>query len=55
MKIQDKALIDGAGTRTLADQFGLERAAGERCARTRDHAESLKAAVERRDPQFVGA
>lgn len=52
---ESKALIDGAGTRTLAEQLVLERSAGERCSRTKDHAESLKAAVERRDPVFVGA
>jgi 2-(1,2-epoxy-1,2-dihydrophenyl)acetyl-CoA isomerase len=51
---ESKALIDSAGTRGLADQLQLERAAGERCSKTRDHAESLKAAVERRDPVFQG-
>ncbi|MGH6719577.1 MAG: enoyl-CoA hydratase/isomerase family protein [Alphaproteobacteria bacterium] len=50
-----KALIDGAGRRTLVEQLDLERTAGARCGRTRDHAEALKAAVEKRDPVFVGS
>jgi 2-(1,2-epoxy-1,2-dihydrophenyl)acetyl-CoA isomerase len=52
---QSKALIDGAGTRTLAQQLIEEKKAGEICAQSLDHKEALKAAVERRDPTFVGA
>lgn len=52
---QAKALIDGAASRSLAEQLVLERKAGELCAKSKDHKEALAAAVEKRNPRFVGA
>ena len=49
-----KRLLDTAHTRDLASQLEAERLAGERCARTEDHAEALQAANERRTPTFHG-
>jgi 2-(1,2-epoxy-1,2-dihydrophenyl)acetyl-CoA isomerase len=52
---QSKALLESAHTRSLADQLKAERAAGEICGKSRDSAEAIKAAVEKRTPVFVGA
>jgi enoyl-CoA hydratase/carnithine racemase len=38
----------------LEAELAEERAAGERCSATADHAEGLKAAYERRKPNFAG-
>jgi 2-(1,2-epoxy-1,2-dihydrophenyl)acetyl-CoA isomerase len=50
-----KKLIDNAHGRTLAEQQLEEQAAGRICAATKDHAEGLAAANERREPRFIGA
>ena len=50
-----KKLIDGAFGRSLAEQQIEEQAAGRICVTTRDHAEGLAAANERREPKFIGA
>jgi 2-(1,2-epoxy-1,2-dihydrophenyl)acetyl-CoA isomerase len=50
-----KRLMDTSHARSLPDQMLEEQAAGKFCAPTRDHAEGLAAANERRAPQFVGA
>ncbi len=51
---QTKVLLrDGAG-RSLAEQLHAEQAAGLLCGRSRDGAEALKAAVEKRTPHFIG-
>ncbi len=52
---QAKRLLNTAHTRSLADQQLEEVAAGKICALTKDHAEGLAAANERRAPKFVGA
>ncbi|ANY80860.1 enoyl-CoA hydratase [Microvirga ossetica] len=52
---QAKKLLNTAHTRSLADQQLEEVAAGKICALTKDHAEGLAAANERRAPKFVGA
>ena len=52
---QTKRLMNSALTRSLSDQQLEEVAAGKICAATRDHAEGLAAANERRAPRFVGA
>lgn len=49
-----KQLIDGAASRSLAEQQLAELRAGRICAKTEDHAEGLLAANERRAPRFVG-
>lgn len=49
-----KRLMDSAGERTLEQQLEEELAAGRLCAQTEDHKEGLAAAVERREPNFVG-
>jgi 2-(1,2-epoxy-1,2-dihydrophenyl)acetyl-CoA isomerase len=49
-----KRLMDSAETRTLAEQLEEERVAGQACAVSEDHKEGLAAAVERREPKFVG-
>lgn len=50
-----KMLIDSSNTRSLAEQQIAEQAAGRLCAPTKDHAEGLAAANERREPRFIGA
>lgn len=50
-----KKLLNSAHSRSLSDQQLEEVAAGKICAKTRDHAEGLAAANERRAPRFVGA
>lgn len=51
---QTKVLLrDGAG-RDLAEQLHAEQAAGLLCGRSQDGAEALKAAVEKRTPNFIG-
>jgi len=49
-----KRLIDGAMTRSLAEQLVLEKAAGDACAKSDDAAEAMRAAVEKRAPRFTG-
>jgi len=38
----------------LGTQLALESVAGKACARTADHREGLRAATERRAPEFQG-
>ncbi len=52
---QAKRLMNSAHSRSLPDQQIEELAAGKVCAATRDHAEGLAAANERRAPHFTGA
>lgn len=52
---QAKKLLNTAHSRSLADQQLEEVAGGKICAKTRDHAEGLAAANERRKPNFIGA
>lgn len=52
---QAKRLLNSANTRSLSDQQLEEVAAGKICATTKDHAEGLAAANERRAPRFIGA
>jgi 2-(1,2-epoxy-1,2-dihydrophenyl)acetyl-CoA isomerase len=52
---QAKKLLNTSNTRSLSDQQLEEVAAGKICALTKDHAEGLAAANERRAPRFVGA
>lgn len=52
---QAKKLLNSAHTRSLSDQQLEEVIAGKICARTKDHAEGLAAANERRAPRFIGA
>lgn len=52
---QAKKLLNTAHTRSLSDQQLEEVAAGKVCSTTKDHAEGLAAANERRAPQFIGA
>ncbi len=49
-----KTLMQSADRRTLEEQQREEVAAGEICAKTKDHAEGLAAAMERRYPSFTG-
>jgi 2-(1,2-epoxy-1,2-dihydrophenyl)acetyl-CoA isomerase len=49
-----KHLIDTAHSRSLSEQLLLESELGRVCAETEDHKEGLKAANERRSPQFLG-
>jgi enoyl-CoA hydratase/carnithine racemase len=46
--------LDRAWHLDLEAELAQERAAGERCGATHDHAEGLKAAYERRKPKFEG-
>lgn len=50
-----KRLIDSSDRRSLAEQQIEEKSAGKLCANTKDHAEGLAAANERRAPMFIGA
>jgi 2-(1,2-epoxy-1,2-dihydrophenyl)acetyl-CoA isomerase len=50
-----KKLMNASFTRSLAEQQIEEVAAGHICGTTKDHAEGLAAANERRVPNFVGA
>ncbi|MDX8533088.1 enoyl-CoA hydratase-related protein [Mesorhizobium sp. VK25A] len=52
---QTKKLLNTAHKRSLSDQQLEEVAAGKICGQTKDHAEGLAAANERRAPRFVGA
>lgn len=52
---QSKKLLNTAHTRSLSDQQLEEVAAGKICGQTKDHAEGLAAANERRAPNFIGA
>lgn len=52
---QAKKLMNSAHSRSLSDQQLEEVAAGKICATTKDHAEGLAAANERRAPRFIGA
>jgi 2-(1,2-epoxy-1,2-dihydrophenyl)acetyl-CoA isomerase len=52
---QAKRLLNASYTRSLSDQQLEEAAAGKICGATKDHAEGLAAANERRAPRFVGA
>lgn len=49
-----KRLIDSAHTRGFAEQLALEKQAGEDCGRSEDAKEAMRAAVEKRPPEFVG-
>jgi 2-(1,2-epoxy-1,2-dihydrophenyl)acetyl-CoA isomerase len=49
-----KGLLDGAGSRSFAEQLAEEQKAGRLCRDTLDHQEGLKAANGRREPVFVG-
>lgn len=49
-----KRLMNSAHTRSLSDQQLEEVAAGKLCGQTKDHAEGLAAANERRAPRFIG-
>ncbi|QXI30846.1 enoyl-CoA hydratase/isomerase family protein [Pseudomonas vanderleydeniana] len=51
---QTKALIREGFARSLAEQLQAEQAAGLLCGRSRDGAEALQAAVEKRAPHFIG-
>ncbi|MEX0808029.1 MAG: enoyl-CoA hydratase-related protein [Dongiaceae bacterium] len=53
-QIEAKRLIDGAQSRSLDAQLHLERAAGQRCAESKDFEEAMAASVERRAPVFRG-
>ncbi|MDG3579227.1 enoyl-CoA hydratase-related protein [Rhizobium sp. YJ-22] len=50
-----KKLMNASFARSLAEQQIEEVAAGHICAATKDHAEGLAAANERRAPSFIGA
>lgn len=52
---QAKKLLNTSHSRSLSDQQLEEVAAGKICAQTKDHAEGLAAANERRAPKFIGA
>ncbi len=52
---QGKALLDTAQNRSLRDQLAAEHAAGDICGRSKDAAEAIAAAVEKRSPHFIGA
>lgn len=52
---QAKKLLNTSHMRSLSDQQLEEVAAGKICAKTKDHAEGLAAANERRAPRFIGA
>ena len=49
-----KRLIDTAHTRSLAEQLAAETLAGQACKQTEDAKEAMRAAVERRAPNFIG-
>ncbi len=49
-----KGLLEAAHRRSFAEQLAEEQIAGKACASTEDHAEGLRAANEKRAPQFVG-
>ena len=49
-----KQLIETANQRSFAEQLQEEQKAGKICAKTEDHVEGLKAANERRAPNFIG-
>ncbi|NWB46252.1 enoyl-CoA hydratase/isomerase family protein [Pseudomonas gingeri] len=51
---QIKVLIRDGAQRNLAEQLQAEQAAGLLCGRSRDGAEALQAAVEKRAPHFIG-
>jgi 2-(1,2-epoxy-1,2-dihydrophenyl)acetyl-CoA isomerase len=50
-----KKLMNSSFTRSLSEQQLEEVAAGKICGATKDHAEGLAAANERRVPNFIGA
>jgi 2-(1,2-epoxy-1,2-dihydrophenyl)acetyl-CoA isomerase len=52
---QAKKLLNASNLRSLSDQQLEEVLAGKICAKTKDHAEGLAAANERRAPRFFGA
>jgi len=52
---QAKKLLNASNLRSLSDQQLEEVLAGKICAKTKDHAEGLAAANERRAPRFIGA
>jgi len=51
---ESKALLREGGNRSLKEQLLAEQAAGLRCGRSIDASEALKAANEKRSPQFIG-
>ncbi|MGH8433842.1 MAG: enoyl-CoA hydratase/isomerase family protein [Pseudomonas sp.] len=51
---QTKTLLRDGAQRTLAEQLEAELAAGLLCGRSRDGAEALSAAIEKRAPNFIG-
>ena len=51
---QTKTLIREGAARSLVQQLEAELAAGLLCGRSEDGAEALRAAVEKRAPQFIG-
>jgi len=51
---ESKALLREGQSRTLREQLAAEQAAGLRCGETKDATEALKAASEKRAPQFTG-
>ena len=51
---QTKKLMREGAQRTLPEQLGAELAAGLLCGRSQDGAEALRAAVEKRSPNFIG-
>jgi len=52
---QDKALLEAAFGRSLAEQLKAEKASGDICGKSKDAAEAIAAAVEKRAPRFTGA
>ncbi|WP_166359574.1 enoyl-CoA hydratase/isomerase family protein [Pseudomonas akapageensis] len=51
---QTKKLMREGAQRTLPEQLSAELAAGLLCGRSQDGAEALRAAVEKRSPNFIG-
>jgi 2-(1,2-epoxy-1,2-dihydrophenyl)acetyl-CoA isomerase len=51
---QTKKLMREGAQRTLPEQLSAELAAGLLCGRSEDGAEALRAAVEKRTPNFIG-
>ncbi|MCY1410151.1 Crotonyl-CoA hydratase [compost metagenome] len=51
---QTKKLMREGAQRTLPEQLNAELAAGLLCGRSQDGAEALRAAVEKRTPNFIG-
>lgn len=51
----DKALLETSFGRSLAEQLRAEKLAGDACGKTKDSAEAIAAAVEKRPAKFVGA